>query len=317
MPNAYTDILSGTSLGAALVKTAYDRMVEYALRSVPLMRSMADKRPADQAMPGDSVVMSLYADLTEATAALSETTDPDSVQVPAATTVTVTLAEYGRAVLETRKLRTFAFTEIDPAVADIVAYDMAITLDNVVRTALIGGTNVTRENSGSMLFNSGSTGAVAADDLLASRDIRASVAKLRARNAPPRNGNSYVCLTHPNVSYDLRSEAGAAATWRPPHENVSNNPIFAGVIGDYEGATFIESPRVYSTTDGASSATVYRTLMLGKQALAEVVAQEPGIVFGPVVDKLMRARPVGWYAIAGWARYREDSIQRIETSASI
>jgi hypothetical protein len=34
-----------TSSLAGLVKTAYDRYVEFALRSQPLIRSVADKRP--------------------------------------------------------------------------------------------------------------------------------------------------------------------------------------------------------------------------------------------------------------------------------
>lgn len=45
MANAYTDITSGTSLGVNLVQTAYDRYVEFALRSQPLFRTLADKRP--------------------------------------------------------------------------------------------------------------------------------------------------------------------------------------------------------------------------------------------------------------------------------
>ena len=64
---AYTD----TTALAGLVKTAYDRYVEFALRSQPLIRSVADKRPAQQAMPGSSVVFSIYNDLAPATADLS------------------------------------------------------------------------------------------------------------------------------------------------------------------------------------------------------------------------------------------------------
>jgi hypothetical protein len=93
--------------------------------------------------------------------------------------------------------------------------------------------------------------------------------------------------------------------------------IWAGVVGEYEGAIHIETPRVYFAADGASAARVYRSIMVGRQALAEAIAQEPGVVFGPVTDKLMRLRPVGWYGVLGWARYREDCLLRIETSASI
>ena len=54
-----------------------------------------------------------------------------------------------------------------------------------------------------------------------------------------------------------------------------------------------------------------------KQALAEAVSQEPGVVIGPVTDRLMRFRPIGWYGVLGWSRYREDALYRIETGSSI
>jgi len=77
MANAYT----GTSAMSNLVKAAYDRYVEFALRSQPMFRDLADKRPVQQAMPGSSVVFSLYQDLAAATTALTETVDPDAVAV--------------------------------------------------------------------------------------------------------------------------------------------------------------------------------------------------------------------------------------------
>lgn len=318
MPNAYTDILSGTSLGTtSLVNTAYDKLVEYALRSMPLWRMVATKKVSDQSHPGDSIKFNLYADMTTATSTLTETTDPDSVQVPSTTTVTVTLGEYGNATLATRKLRLFALSDVDVGVANIVAFNLAQSLDEVVRNVVRQGTNVIRENAGVMKFNSGTVGAVESDDLIKSRDIRASVAKLRGRNAMPWDGSNYICMIHPDVSFDLRSEAGSAATWRPPHEQSGASSIWSGNIGTYEGAIFIETPRTYSAADGSGSITAHRTILCGQQALAEVVAEEPHVVIGPVIDKLMRYRPVGWYGVLGWARYREEALQRIETASSI
>lgn len=314
---AFTDILSGTSLGAELVKTAYDKYVLFALRSMPMFRSFADKKVVDQSMPGSSIVFDLYADLSTATSTLTETTDPTAVQVPSTTTVTVTLNEYGSTVLSTRKLREFAFSDIDPAIANIVAYNMVNSLDEVIRDIVSAGTNVTREASGAQTFNTGAASSVTSTDYLLSRNVRSAVTKLRGRNVAPRNGNDYVAIVHPDVSYDLRSEAGASATWREPHEQHAGDPIWAGMIGRYEGAVFIESPRTKQATDGASSAVVHRSIVLGQQALAEATAVEPGIVFGPVTDSLFRFKPVGWYSLQGWARYREAAMQRIETSSSL
>ena len=52
--------LGGTVGGAGLVQKAYDRLLEFALRAEPLIRSVADKRPARQAMPGQTVVLQKY-----------------------------------------------------------------------------------------------------------------------------------------------------------------------------------------------------------------------------------------------------------------
>ena len=54
------------SNGAGLVQKAYDRLVEFELRATPLLRSVADKKPARQAMPGSSVALQIYNDLAKA-----------------------------------------------------------------------------------------------------------------------------------------------------------------------------------------------------------------------------------------------------------
>lgn len=308
MANAYTD----TSALAGLVKTAYDRYVEFALRSQPMFRNLADKRPVQQAMPGSSVVFSLYQDLAAATSTLTETTDPDAVALSNVNTVSVTLNEYGNTVLNTRKLGEFAFSDVDPAVANIVAYNMADSIDKIVVSTLIGGTNVIY--SGSATATSGVTAAMT----LGGAQIRKVVSKLRAANAVPREGMLYACYTHPETAFDLRSETGALSfedIRKYTDPNVGN--ILNAVTGVLGGAYIVETPRAYTATDGASSAKVYRTIIAGQQALAEATAVEPGIVIGPVVDKLMRFRPVGWYSLQGWSIYRQASLYRIESGSSI
>ena len=102
---------------------------------------------------------------------------------------------------------------------------------------------------------------------------------------------------------------------------------------------FVESPRMYNTADGAigtaantsytgtfgttsyvngtGGTRVFRTIVAGKQALAEAVAEEPHVVFGPIVDKLLRFRPIGWYGVLGFKRYRDPALIRIESTSSI
>ena len=383
---AFTD----TSAISGLVQTAYDRYVEFALRSQPMIRAVADKKPVQQAMPGSSVVFSLYNDLSAATSTLTETTDPAAVAISNVDTVSVTLAEYGNAALVTRKLQLFSLSDVDPAVADIIAYNLADSLDVVAQDVLRQGTNVIYGG------NKTSTATITASDTIDSADLRKVVAKLRSNKAVPRAGSLYWTGIHPEVSHDLRAETGSVG-WRDTHSqtDASLGNLFAGTIGTYEGAFFVENPRMFSAKSGADQSAlptapavsgvsgeftivvangafggraevgdkisgtnvgasakitaisvgasnttltvsvansgtvgtntltvtpvtrVFSTLICGKQALAEAVAQEPGVVIGPVTDKLMRFRPIGWYGVLGWNRYREEALYRIETGSSI
>lgn len=320
MANAYTDT-SGGSLGTSLVQAAVDRMVEFKLRAMPLARSLADKKPAQQNMPGSSVTFQLYNDLNTVTTPLTETVDPDSVAVPSTTSIPVTLNEYGNPVLVTRKLQLTALSNVDEGIADIVAFNMRDSLDAIVFPVLTGGTHVIRINatvlkSDLIAGGAGTTGAVATGDNFSSAIPRLASAKLRGLKAVPRQGELYGCFIHPDVSHDLRKETGGAA-WRDPHNFSGAEAIWQAQIGVYEGNYYVESPRLPVATDGASSAKVYRTLFFGKQALAEAVAEEPHIVIANVVDKLMRHRPIGWYGMLGWAIYRQDALIRAETSSSV
>ena len=396
MANAYTSTgstsLGGTVGGAGLVQKAYDRLLEFALRAEPLIRSVADKTPAQQSIPGSTVVLQKYEDLTAATGTLTETVDPDSVALSTPNTVTITLNEYGNSVLVTRALELFSLADVDPAISNIIAFNLADSIDKVAMETLRGGTNVIYGGS-----TATSTATITAAATLDSADIRKAVAKLRSNKAAYRKGSMYWVGIHPEVSHDLRAETGAAG-WRDPHNYQAGENIWAGEIGAYEGAYFIESPRLYSAKSGAdqtaltttavtvagtsagftfgvaSSAViatraevgdkiagtgiasgakitaiatsgstttftvdtantaavtatttvtvtpvtrVFNTIVAGKQAMAQAVAEEPHVVIGNVTDKLMRFRPMGWYGVLGFARYREEALYRLETGSSI
>ena len=323
MANLYTSASlpsgqSGTVVGANLVTQAYDRLVEFALRSVPSFRAGADKKVGNQTHAGSSVLFQLYNDLAVATSALTETVDPDAVAIPATTTVAVTLNEYGNSIISTRKLDLFSLADVEPALANIVAYNMNDSLDTIVRGVLATSTQVIREIAGAI--STAAVTGVSATDTIKAKDIRYTVAKMRAANVVPRRGSLFASYIHPEVSHDLRAETGAGA-WRQPHEYVDPSGIYAGEIGTFEGVAFIESPRLPNSQAGAGSGTtqtrVYDTFIMGQQALAEAVAEEPHTVIGPVTDKLMRLRPIGWYGVLGWNLYRPEAMWRVQTASSV
>lgn len=401
MANAYTTTgsssLGGTVGGAGLVQKAYDRLIEFALRAQPLIRSVADKTPARQSIPGSSVVLQRYVDLTKVTSSLTdEAVDPDAVALATPTYTTITLKEYGNAVLVTRALELFSLADVDPAVANIIAFNMADSIDDVAQVVLADRTSATALNgsagTGSVALYGGSattSTALVSSDVFTSALARKTVAKLRSNKAIPRKGSLYWAGIHPEVALDLRAETGVGS-WRQPHEYQSNDEIWAGEIGTYEGAFYVESPRLFNNKTGAdrtaitsytvtatsaSAATaltissvagvnvgdkisgtnmgsgakitainglvvtvdtantgsvssttaltitpvtkVFNTYFAGQQALSEAVAEEPHVVIGPVVDKLMRHRPLGWYGVLGHSIYRQEALYRVETSSSI
>lgn len=321
MSNVYTSTDPST-LGTSLIQTAYDRYVRFALRSTPMFRAIADSSPQQQNMPGASVIMQFYNDLSPATAELSETIDPDAVGIPSTSNVSITLREYGNVVLKTRKLQLFSLSDVDSGIANILAYNMRDSLDGIVAPILAGGTNQVRVNAGVLKSNllsgsnAGTVGAIAATDVFSSAMVRFAVAKLRGGKVIPRSGDLYGCILSPDQSHDLRKETGGAA-WRDPHNLGGPESIWNGNIGIYEGAFFVESPRVVTGLDGASSGKVYRSLFYGREALAEAVAEEPHTVIGNVTDKLMRMRPMGFYGVLGWSLFRQAALIRGESQSSI
>ena len=398
MPTTYTGTTNtgasslGGSSSAGLVQQAYDRLLEFALRSEPLIRSVADKTPARQSIPGSTVVLQRYVDLAANTTPLTESADPDAVALSTPTPVSITLSEYGNSVLVTRALELFSLADVDPAIANIIAFNLADSIDSVAMTTLRGGTNKIYGG------NATSTVTVDAADTIDSADVRKVVAKLRAAKAVARKGSLYWTGIHPEVSHDLRAESSSGQGWLLPNQyGSSQDRIWAGEIGNYEGAYYIESARMYSSKSGAAQTAlatasavsgvsgeltivaanaafggraevgdnisgtnvggagtnaitaisvgatnttytvtvansgtvgtntltvtpvtrVYNTIVCGQQAMAQAVAEEPHVVIGPVVDKLMRHRPMGWYGVLGFAIYRQEALYRIETGSSI
>lgn len=316
MADAYTDITSGASLGVNLVKTGYEKLVAFKLRSEPLFRRVADTRATQLTNPGSTVVFNIYDDLADDTTNLSETANPEAVAIPDTDTVTVTLNEMGTTVIPTLRLRTFTFADIDPAVANIVARQMASSIDTRVQTVLRGGSQVARSDAGAP-----STSQALADlttgDTFKSAIPRTLVAKLRGANVVEKmSDNTFVGFIHPDVAYDFRAETGELG-WRYPHNNVAPQNLWLEQVGVFGGVSWIESPRCYTNTDGALSKKVYRSYIMGQQALAEVVAVEPHLIIGPTVDPMMRFRPLSWHGIAGWSLYRSEALWRVETVSSI
>jgi N4-gp56 family major capsid protein len=299
--------LTGTSAISNLVQTAYDQYVRMALRSIPVMRALADVKPVQQAMPGSSVVFSIYSDLAQATSTLTESTDVSSIALGNPNQITVTLQEYGSAVTTTKKLNLTSFNDVDAALADIIAYNAADSIDAVVAGVLTSGTNIIY--GGTATNNAGIT----AGSTISVSDIRAAVTNLRSNKALPRIGELYAAYLHPKQTADLRAETGTGG-FQDLSKYVDRTPFVAGAVGVLEGAFIVETPRVPFATNGTTN--VYSAIIAGREALAEAQGQDISTVIGPQIDALRRFHTIGWYYFGGWNILRTAALYNIQTSTA-
>lgn len=316
MADAYT-----TTSSVGIDQGAWDRLAYYAFRPNNYFDQLADVQPTNQSMPGSSVTFTQVNDLTPTAATLSESVDVDAVALSDAQ-VTLTLAEYGNAVITTAKLRATAFIPVDPIVAQVIGVNAAQSLDLIAANVIKAGTNVRYTSTTQARVN------VAAGDKLTAANVRRAYTDLENANTPKWNGGFYAALIHPDVKYDLRAETGSGS-WRVPKEYSEPGDIWNGELGEFEGFRFLvttTAPVFANSSNGAGSTgtvDVYRTLFLGRQGLAKAHATTDGygafptVVDGPVVDKLRRFVPMGWKWLGTYGIFRQGSIRAVESSSTI
>jgi len=303
--------LTGTSAISNLVQTAYDQYVRMALRSIPVMRALADVKPVQQAMPGSSVVFSIYSDLAQATTTLTESSDVSSIALGNPNQITVTLNEYGSAVTTTKKLNLTSFNDVDSALADIIAYNAADSIDAVVASVLTSGTNIIYGGNTATSYNTITSAAT-----ISVSDIRQAVTELRTNKALPRIGELYAAYLHPRQTADLRAETGTGG-FQELSKYTDRTPFVAGAVGVIEGAFVVETPRVpYAANTQSPAVNVYKAVVAGREALAEAQGQDISTVVGPQIDALRRYHTIGWYYFGGFNLLRTAALYQIATSTS-
>jgi N4-gp56 family major capsid protein len=321
MADSYTQVSSLT-----LSQTAYDKMAYFALRPELYFDQAADVRSTNQSMNGSAVQFTIVNDLAIAITPLSETTDVSAVSM-SDSTITVTLVEYGNAVVTTAKLRGTSYLDIDPMVANVVGYNAGVSLDTIARAGLDSGSQVLYASGlGATTPQSAVTTrvGVTTSNTIASIDLRVARAILRSANVATFGG-MYIGYVHPDIVADLQGEAltnTQSLGWRAPHTYSQPNEIWTGELGSFEGIRFIETPRapVLQGT-GASGINVYATLVVGRQSLAKAHSISDGngpvphIIPGPITDHLRRLVPLGWYWLGGYSPFRTAAVMRIESAS--
>ena len=251
-------------------KAAYEQLAYYALRPELYYDSLVEVQATNATSRGTSVTFTIASDLSEATTALTETSDVTPVAM-SDSYVTVTPLEYGNAVQLTSKLGATAFLEVNPIAANVVGWNAGISTDGIARNAAGAGTQVA--------YSAGTTRAgLAKTNTLTGNDVRRAVAVLRKNNVPTFNG-MYKGLIHPDVSYDFRGATGGT-NWSDPHVYSDPSGIFNGVIGNFQGVQFMETPRAPFFSDGGTNSYTISTVAVSGNVATLTTSAAHGLVAG-------------------------------------
>lgn len=251
-------------------KAAYEQLAYYALRPELYYDSLVEIQATNATSRGTSVTFTIASDLSEASTALTETSDVTPVAM-SDSYVTVTPLEYGNAVQLTAKLGATAFLEVNPIAANVVGWNAGISTDAIARTAAGAGTNVA--------YTSGTTRAgLAKTNTLTGNDVRKAVANLRKNNVATFNG-MYKGLIHPDASYDFRGATGGT-NWSDPHVYSDPSGIYNGVIGNFQGVQFMETPRAPFFADGGLNSYTISTIAVASSVATITTSAAHGLAVG-------------------------------------
>ena len=225
--------------------------------------------------------------------------------------MTITPAEHGNAVLVTIRVQANTFAiGFDPAVANIVSYNMLDSLEILAQEALETGATTTT-------VDAGAEGSLTAADVLTLNKLREQVAILREGNFAPIDGSNYAVISHPDTMYDLMT-ATAATDWSSFVIRQAGDEWSAGEVARAAGLSFLETPRAAINVNGGSSnVDTYSTYILAQDALGKAETIPGHIVPGPVTDKLRRFMPLGWHAYLAYATVRSGAARNLLAASSI
>ena len=210
--------------------------------------------------------------------------------------VAVSVRQYGDYAAISDRLNLHAVDNVILGAAEEMGAAGGETADTLVRNELCTGTSVlyadTVDANGVPVSTPVSRYALSADNNRLTPDVvNKAYTFLKKQKAPYFDGNKYVAVIHPSVSYDLRSHPD----WLEAHKYAATREIFEGEIGELHGVRFVESTEApifnggnlcgdeakltvsaYSTNDATASAQFGRTTgvkITVKQTLTAEIAE--------------------------------------------
>ncbi len=251
------------------MKTFYDmRLIDEA---APMLvhEQFGQKRPIPQGR-GKTIEFRRFSPLAKATTALTEGVTPSGSSL-SVSAVSATVAQYGDYIVQSDVLELTAVDNTILETTKLFGRQAGLTMDTVVRNALLLGTN----KSYASKYVTGTDGKVTETEVTSAKDldktakltvdaVQRVVAKLRAQNTPTIGGE-YVCIIHPYVAYDLMRDP----EWIDAHKYAAPENLYTGEIGKLAGVRFVQSTEAKidkGTANEPEGLAVFHCLFLGDGA---------------------------------------------------
>lgn len=308
--NATTSATTGNNLSPEM-KTFYDKNLIRLAEPYLVHDRFGQEKPIPRGN-GKIIEFRKFSKLPKVLTPLTEGVTPNG-QALNVTAIPATVAQYGGYVKITDMLQLTAIDPIITEATELISQQAGRTLDTITREVVNGGSNVA--------FANGKTArnAIGAADVLTVKDIQKAVAALKNQDAPMLEGGYYAAIIHPNVAYDLMRDT----EWIDWQKHTSPEHMYNGEIGRIANVVFFESTeaKVFESA-GASSANVYSTVIIGKNAYGVTSIQGGGLET-IIKPKEQAGGPLNQYSTVGWKatktaeRLVEEYMIRIESGCSL
>lgn len=298
---------SNVKLDSAVLDV-WSKEILYTAQPALRFDSIVQKQTELGVFPGNKINFLKFGALT-GNPTLTETTamTTDSMTT---STVSITVAEQGKAVAFSEFLLKSSFLSIMERASTALGQHYAKNRDGLIRDALYQGANILYSQKGGA---AASRAGIVAGSYFDVNLIRDAAEALSTNKAPKINGDAYVCFVHPHQGRWLRSDTA----WINVANYAAPDQMLAGEIGRIEDVRFIETTQVAYVkkntqsiyTDGTDSGTttavaantaadVYRAVIVGDYAvgLAESLPVE---MRDNGVEDFGRKHSLAYYGIWG------------------
>ena len=289
----FSDLITTNALPDAL-RIIYSNELEFTSRPALVYDQPAfvEERNDFSAKRGQQVIWTIYHQLAPAIGPLVENQDVVAGNVTDHQ-VSFKVQEYGFAEGTTEALDLQSYHgPVSNLVRSLLAPQQALTMDTICRNmfwyannrtimdaTLIGPANKSYVGPG-ITARSGLNTAVS---IMTSDVVKQVAYRMTVRRVPIMSGQqpSYICITHPGITYDLRTDP----YWKDAQLYSGATRIFNGEEGMIHGVRFIKSDRARVANGGnitvAPQPTITTTIAAGVNSV--VVSSTTGFVVGQEV----------------------------------